>query len=260
MLVTANRLESQVIVQMDNDAEEASFVYDLVRSGRLQAEDRDSLPLPFRGQFLFKLPERPRPIAIQAAHVDPTGAEVVDGHCGPKIIVSCPKGQPELLGELEAALRDVPPACAEEFQSVSAERDDEFARVRQMSFAQKLIFATRAGQTGRTVLLQQPTPMLMLYLCKNPLITLPEVIQIAKMPSIDALVAEYLAKLLKANPQWALSEEFKLAIVTNPKTPAGTAIALMRLLSTRSLSQLGKIPELRSVLKQAAVRLLQDRH
>ena len=123
-----------------------------------------------------------------------------------------------------------------------------------------MIYATRAGQTGRTVLLQQPSPILMLYLCKNPLITLPEVIQIAKMPSIDALVAEYLAKLLKNNPQWALSEELKLAIVSNAKTPAGTAIALMRLLSTRSLSQLGKIAELRSVLKQAAVRLLQDRH
>jgi hypothetical protein len=156
-------------------------------------------------------------------------------------------------------MRDVPPASAEEFTSAAAEREDEFARVRNMPFAKKVIYATRAGQVGRTVLLQQPTPMLMLYLCKNPLITLPEVLQIAKMPSIDALVAEYLAKLLKANPQWALSEELKLAIVSNAKTPA-TAIAIMRQLSERSLSQLGKIPELRSVLKQAAIRLLQDRH
>ena len=37
---------------------------------------------------------------------------------------------------------------------------------------------------------------MLLYLCKNPQITLPEIIQIAKMPSIDALVAEYLTKLL----------------------------------------------------------------
>src|SRR5262249_7106931 len=126
-------------------------------------------------------------------------------------------------------------------------------------FAKKVIYATRAGQTGRAVLMQSPTPMLMLYLCKNPLITLPEVIQIAKLPSIDALVAEYIAKLIKANPQWALSEELKVAVVSNAKTPAGTALALLTHLSVRSLSALGKMPELRSILKNAAVRLLQER-
>ena len=52
---------------------------------------------------------------------------MVAGHCGPKIVVSCPKGQPALLDELEAALRDVPPASAEEFKSIGAEREDEFA-------------------------------------------------------------------------------------------------------------------------------------
>jgi hypothetical protein len=257
--VTAEPLDWRVVVRLDNDAEEASYVYDLVKSGRLQVEDPDSLPLPFRGHFLFKLPGHPRPIEIRALRVEPTAAEIVAGDAGPRLVIAIPKSHPELLAALEAALRDVPPASAEEFMSAAEEREDEFARVRKMPFAKKVIYATRAGQTGRTVLLQQPTPLLLLYLCKNPRITLTEVIQIAKMPSIDALVADYVGKLLKANPQWALSEELKLALVSNVKTPVGAALALMTHMSNRSLSSLGKVPELRNVLKQAAVRLLQDR-
>ena len=259
MHLRADLVEWCVVIQLETDAEEAAYVYDLLQSGRLLVDDKETLPLPFRGPFLFKLPELPRPIPIQVARVEPTGADLVAGRAGPRIVVSCQKGPPELLGQLERALRDVPPASAEEFKSAAEEREDEFSRVRQMTFAKRVIYATRAGQTGRTVLLQQPTPMLMLYLCKNPQITMPEVIQIAKMPSIDALVAEYIAKLLKGNPQWALSEELKLALVSNAKTPVGTALALMSHLSARSLSALGKVPELRSVLKQAAVRLQQER-
>ena len=49
--------------------------------------------------------------------------------------------------------------------------------MRRLTHAQKIIYATRAGQTGRAILMQQPSPLLLLYLCKNPLITLPEIIR-----------------------------------------------------------------------------------
>ena len=128
-----------------------------------------------------------------------------------------------------------------------------------MPFAKKVIYATRAGQTGRTILMQQPNPILMLYLCKNPMMTLSELIQIAKMPSIDALVAEYINKMLHSNPQWAQSEELKLALASNAKTPVGAALGLLTHLSPRSLSALCKVPEVRGILRQSALKLLQTR-
>jgi hypothetical protein len=259
MRVTSQPGEWRVAVQLENDAEEATYVYDLLQSGRLQVEDKDRLPLPFRGQFLFKLPALPRPLAIQVARFEPTGAEILAGNRGLKLFVSCPKGSPELLTELENALRDVPPASEEEFKVDAADPMDEFTRVRRMTFAQRVIYATRAGQTGRAVLMQQPSALLMLYLCKNPLITIPEVIQIAKMPSIDALVAEYLVKVLRSNPQWAMCEELKLALASNAKTPVGTALSLLTYLNSRHLRNLCKHGELRSTLKQAALKLLTER-
>ncbi len=259
MQVTAQPSESRVVIQFENDAQEAPYVYDLVQSGRLQVENKEALPLPFRGQFLFKLPERPRPIAIQVGRFEASAAEILAGQRGLKLLISCGKGAPELLSELERALREVPPAAEEEFQADSSGRADEFTRVRNLTFAQKVIFATRAGQSGRAVLMQQPSPTIMLYLCKNPLITILEVIQIARMPSIDALVAEHIAKMLRSNPQWAMSEDLKLAVVSNPKTPGGTALSLLTHISSRNLRQLCKKGDLRSTLKNAAIKILMDR-
>ncbi len=248
-----------MLVQLENDAEEASYVYDLVQSGRLQVENTEYLPLPFRGQFLFKLPNRPRPIPVQVGRFESTASEALAGTPGLKLLISCPKGADELLAELESALREVPPASEQEFQADASARLDEYTRVRQMTFAQKVIYATRTGQSGRTMLIQQPSPLLLLYLCKNPLITLPEVIQIAKLPSIDALVAEYIVRLLRTTPQWAMSEELKVALVTNAKTPGGTALSLLPHLSARSLRDICKKGEVRGTIKQTAMRLLLER-
>ncbi len=78
MQVTAETKEWRVVVRLDSEVEEASYVYDLVQSGRLQVSEKDRLPLPFRGQFLFKLPAHPRPIAIQVRD-DNRGIEVKRG-------------------------------------------------------------------------------------------------------------------------------------------------------------------------------------
>jgi hypothetical protein len=259
MRVAADPDEWRVVIRLDHDAEEASLVYDLVHSGRLLLETPDILPLPFRGQFLFKLPERPRPIAITVGRFEPTASDVLAGEGSVKLLVACPRGVPGLLPELETALREVPPVSEEEFKSDGLSGADEFVKVRNMTFAQRVIYATRAGLSGRTVLMQQPSPLLLLYLCKNPLIQLPEIIHIAKLPSIDALVAEYIAKMLRANPEWAMSDELKLALAANMKTPIGTALAMLTHLSTRSLRALNKRGELRGTLKQAAMKLLNER-
>ena len=259
MRVTALPREWRVEVQLDNDAEEASYAYDLLRSGRLQMEGEGTLPLPFRGRFLFKLPDHARPLPIQVGRFEATATEVLAGTRGLKLFITCDKGPPELLAALESALREVPPASADEIPSGEVDWVDEFAKIGRMTFAQKVIYATRAGQSGRAILVQQPSPLLLLYLCKNPMITLSEVIHIAQLPSIDALVADFIAKMVRSNPQWAMSEEVKLALAANAKTPVGTALALLNHLSSRGLRHLGKRGELRSTVKQAAIKILSDR-
>lgn len=258
MRVFGEPKEGRVVIELEHDAEEASCVYNLIACGRLQTENKDFLPLPFRGQFLFKLPDRPRPVPIQVGRFEATATEIQQGKARLTLLVSCGKGTPQLVAELETAMRDAPPASEEEFESDTSDRLDEFSKIRNMTFARKVIYATRAGQSGRQIIMQQPSPALLLYLCKNPLITLPEVVAIAKLPSIDALVAEYIVKMLRANPQWAMSEELKFSLAMNPKTPGGTALSLLRHLSSASLRKMAK-SNVHSSLKNGAMKVLLDR-
>lgn len=259
MRVKSEPKEWRVVVRLENDAEEASFVYDLVRSGRILLDNKEYLPLPFRGQFLFKLPERPRPISVQVARLEPNG-EIKAAKAGPTLLVSCSRGSDQLLRELEEALRETPPMAAEDLKGKPANRNHESERLHKMTFAQKVILATRAGASARAILMQQPSPLLLLYLCKNPLITLPELIRIAKLPSIDALVAEYIVKLLHSNPQWTMNEELRASLVANDKTPISMALSLLSEFSARGLRQVCKAGEVRSTIKQAALRMLTERH
>ena len=257
MEVRANARENRVEVLLQDDVEEARYAYDLMHSGRLITDSKDTLPLPLRGQFLFKLPQDPRPIDLQIARLDTGAAEKLAGRPGLMLYFAPPKGKEALLAMLETALRDVPPASEEEFERAGTM--DEYARIRGLTHAQKIIYATRAGQSGRAVLMQQPNPLLLLYLIKNPLITLPEVIQVAKMPSIDALVADYIARIVRSNPQWGINEELRFALATNAKTPGGTALSLLKTLNTRNLRQICKQGDVRGTLKQAAMRILTER-
>ena len=79
------------------------------------------------------------------------------------------------------------------------------------------------------------------------------------MPSIDALVADYIARMLRGNPQWGLNEELRYALATNAKTPGGTALSLLKTLNSRNLRQICKHGEVRGTLKQAAMRILSER-
>ena len=258
MQVSSDTKERHVLIRLENAAEEACYVYDLVQSGRLLVQNREHLPLPFRGQFLFKLADWPRPLEIQVGRFEASATERAEGQGVLRLVVHCPGTGAELLAELETALREVPPASEEEFKVDPADRTDEFTRVRRMTFARKVIYATRAGQTGRAILMQQPTPLLLLYLTKNPLITLPELIAIAKMPSIDSLVAESMVRMLRSSPQLAMCEELKVALATNVKTPPGTAISLLSHLNSKSLRRIAKCDVSGSV-KNAAVKILLDR-
>ncbi len=261
MEVRSSPRERWVEVLLADDCEEARFVYDLMASERL-AEGTEQLPLPFRGQFLFRLPHRARLVGIRVARLEPTAEEQVEaeGTSAPvRLLFSLEEPSQELLEELEQALRQLPPAADEEMKAADAQPLDEFGRVRAMTHAQRIIYATRAGQSGRAILMQQPNPLLLLYLCKNPLISLPEVIQITKLPSIDALVAEYIVNAMRSNPKWGISEELRVALCMNPKTPGGTALSLLKGLNSRNLRHICKKGEVRGTLKQAAMRILQER-
>jgi hypothetical protein len=128
-------------------------------------------------------------------------------------------------------------------------------RVRALPYAEKIILATRTDRSERAVLIQENDPQILYYLLKNPRVTTEEVLRIARMTSISAMVADQIAK----TTQWSSNQEIRSALVNNPRTAPSLALKLLATLSEPEIRQIAKSTAVSQALKQAAVRILMNR-
>jgi hypothetical protein len=128
-------------------------------------------------------------------------------------------------------------------------------RVRALSYAEKIILATKTDRSERAVLIQENDPQILYYLLKNPRITTEEVLRIARMTSISAMVADQIAK----TTQWSTNQEIRSALVNNPRTAPALALKLLPTLSESEIRHIAKSTAVSQALKQSAMRILMTR-
>ncbi|MDP2320637.1 MAG: hypothetical protein Q8O42_15015 [Acidobacteriota bacterium] len=152
------------------------------------------------------------------------------------------------------------PGCVER-HAIEPETADVAKRVspiealRAMPRAQKLILAAKADRATRVLLIRDVDPQVLYYVCKNPRITLDEVLEISKLGTLSAQVAD----LIASSAQWAQSEQVRLNLVQNPKTPTPIALRLIAGLNIRHLQAMAKSWNIRPQIKQAALKLVIER-
>ena len=67
------------------------------------------------------------------------------------------------------------------------------------------------------------------------------------------------ADLIATSAQWAQSEQVRLNLVQNPKTPTPTALKLLPGLNIRHLQAMAKSWNIKPQIKQAALKLVIER-
>ena len=149
-----------------------------------------------------------------------------------------PQPEPEGEGDGEAARRLSP-----------------IEELRAMPRAQKLILAARADRATRVLLIRDVDPQVLFYVCKNPRITLDEILEITRLGTLNAQVAD----LIATSAQWMQNEQVKLILVQNPKTPTPTALKLISGLNIRHLQAMAKSWNIRPQIKQAALKIVIER-
>ncbi|MEK6321906.1 MAG: hypothetical protein AABN33_09500 [Acidobacteriota bacterium] len=162
--------------------------------------------------------------------------------------VSIDANPQEILSRLTAR-----PEAKEE--SLGGKPASVWDRIRAMTYAEKIILASKADRSERAVLIQDNDPQLLYYLLKNPRITTEEVLRIARMTSISAAVADQIAK----TTQWSSNQEIRSAIVNNPRTPTPLALKLLPTLPEPEIRQIAKSTGVSQALKQAALRIVISR-
>lgn len=128
-------------------------------------------------------------------------------------------------------------------------------RVRALTYAEKIILATKTDRSERAVLIQENDPQILYYLLKNPRITTEEVLRIARMTSISAMVADQIAK----TSQWSTNQEIRSALVNNPRTAPSLALRLLPTLPESEIRHIAKSTAVSQALKQSAMRILMSR-
>ena len=149
------------------------------------------------------------------------------------------------------------PACAErhEVETNPVKRQSRLDDLRAMPRPQKLILAAKADRATRVLLIRDVDPQVLFYVCKNPRITLDEILEISRLGTLTAAVAD----LIATSAQWAQSEQVRLNLVNNPKTPTPTALKLLPGLNIRHLQTMAKSWNIRPQIKQAALKLVIER-
>ena len=149
------------------------------------------------------------------------------------------------------------PKCAERHgvDPDPVKRQSRLDELRAMPRPQKLILAGKADRATRMLLIRDVDPQVLYYVCKNPRITLDEILEVTRLGTLSGTVAD----LIATTSQWVQSEQVRLNLVQNPKTPTPTALKLLPGLNIRHLQAMAKSWNIKPQVKQAALKLVIER-
>jgi hypothetical protein len=166
---------------------------------------------------------------------------------------------PEAVRKQVAEVLQVPARSPREIEKVKKPPDIRsqtiYQKIQGLTFSDKRLLALRGGRDVRSILIKDPNKELSLTVLENPKITETEVELIAKS---RASSDEAIRKIIKKR-EWMKSYPIVLAIVSNPKTPAGIGISLLSGLKTKDLSSLEKNKNIPEAIRSSAKTLLRGR-
>jgi len=128
-------------------------------------------------------------------------------------------------------------------------------RVQKLSVSERIQLALKGGKEVRTILLRDPNKEVSLNVLENPKLTETEIELVAKSRSMPD---EALRKISKKK-EWMKNYNVVLALVTNPKTPAGISLPLVSELKTKDLALLGKNRNVSEGIRSTAKKIYRAR-
>ena len=175
-----------------------------------------------------------------------------------KLLLDTPS-TPESVRKQAAEVLQVPARSSQEIEKVKKPPEMRsqtiYQKIQGLNFSDKRLLALRGGRDVRSVLIKDPNKELSLTVLENPKITETEVELIAKSRTSSD---EAIRKIIKKR-EWMKSYPIILAIVSNPKTPAGVGISLLSGLKTKDLSSLEKNKNIPEAIRSSAKTLLRGR-
>ncbi len=133
-------------------------------------------------------------------------------------------------------------------------RDASLAEIREalhgIPLAHKIMMAQRALPADRGFLLHDESNRVVEALCRNPQLTMPEVVKILRVPTLLPTTLE----LLSRDSRWNDNEEIKITIATHPRVTLPVAERMVKTLSLAGIRKIIRRPGLNPALKDKIVQ------
>lgn len=128
-------------------------------------------------------------------------------------------------------------------------------KVQKLSVSERVRLAMRGSREIRSILLKDTNKEVVLAVLDNPKLTETEIEMIARSRNVPDEALRTIAR----NREWMKNYSVLLALITNPKTPAGIAVGFISSLKPKDLALLEKNKNVAEVVRSAAKRLLSAR-
>jgi len=134
--------------------------------------------------------------------------------------------------------------------SRNASIEEIFDSLSKIPTAHKITVAQRALPLERGFLLHDGSCHVIEALCRNPQLTMPEVVRILRIPTLLPTTLE----LLSRDSRWNSNEEIKIAIATHPRVTFPVADRLVETLSLLGIRKVIRHPGLNPAIKDKLVQ------
>jgi hypothetical protein len=155
---------------------------------------------------------------------------------------------PAVRAEAEAE----PPEESEETDEESEEFKSKYKLSLEMGISEKIKMALTGDKEWRTLLIKDANKLVSGAVVKNPRITEPEVLTIAK----SAIQNDEIMRVICHNKEWVKNYAIRKALVQNCKTPLPVALRFLATMTEKDTAALAKSKNVSSVISNQARRLL----
>ena len=128
-------------------------------------------------------------------------------------------------------------------------------KVQGLTVSEKRLLAMRGGREARSILIKDTNKQIVMAVLNNPKIKEAEVEMFARSRSIP----DEALRTITRTKEWMKNYGVLLAVVSNPKTPAGVAVPLLYGLKIKDLASLEKNRNIAEVIRTTAKKIVQAR-
>lgn len=139
-----------------------------------------------------------------------------------------------------------------EVEELDEEGLSKYQQLLDMPVADKIKMALTGDKEWRSLLIRESNKLVNSAVLKNPRITDPEVLMVAK----NRTSSEELIRIVLLNKEWMKKYEVKKALVEHPRTPLQQAMRLMGFLSEKDIKELAKSRNVSQAIVNNARRIV----